>query len=104
MRMRALTSLLFFHTWLLFSAFAAPGEDLLLSKLPDQFKIAAKVPRAVLVNAVIASVKENRGLAPPVTAAAVRRGRDLPSIEAIVRAALRALGPTPTALEVLAVV
>jgi hypothetical protein len=102
--MRVLASLLFFQTWLLLTAFAAPGEDLLVSKLPSQFTMAAKVPRAILVYAVIASVKENRGLAPQITAAAVRRGQDSPSIEAIVRAALRALAPTPTALEVLAVV
>jgi len=66
--MRVLTSLFFFQTWLLFSAFAGPGEDLLVSKLPSQFRMAAKVPRAILVNAIVASVKENRGLAPQVTA------------------------------------
>lgn len=102
--MRVLTSLFFFQAFLLISVFAAPGEDLLVSKLPDEFKIVAKVPRAILVNALTASVKENRALAPQVTAAAVRRGRDLPSIQASVRAALRALAPRPTALEVLSVV
>jgi hypothetical protein len=48
-------------------------------------------------------VKGTRSLAPQITAAAVRRAIDCASAEAVLRAALRELAPTPTAMELFAI-
>lgn len=102
--MKQLTTVLLAGACLLGTAFANPGEDLLVSKLPGLYKRAAKVPRAALVDATTRAVTADRGLAPQVTAAAVRRAEGCDAVEAVVRTALRGLAPTPTSLEVHAIV
>jgi hypothetical protein len=102
--MKQLTTVLLAGACLLGTVFANPGEDLLLSKLPGSYKGAAKVPQAPLVDATTRAVRADRGLAPQVTAAAVRRAEDCDAVEAVVRTALRGLAPTPTSLEVHAIV
>jgi len=102
--MKHLTTVLLASVCLLGTAFATPGEDLLVSKLPGSYRKAAKVPQAPLVDATTRAVRADRGLAPQVTAAAVRRAEDCSAVEAVVRTALRGLAPTPTSLEVHAIV
>jgi hypothetical protein len=102
--MKHLTTVLLASVCLLGTAFASPGEDLLVSKLPGSYKGAAKVPQAPLVDATTRAVKADRGLAPQVTAAAVRRAEDCSAVDAVVHAALHDLQPTPTSLEVYAIV
>jgi hypothetical protein len=101
--MKHLTSVLLASVCLLGTAFASPGEDLLVSKLPGSYRKMAKVPQAPLVDATTRAVRADRGLAPQVTAAAVRRAEDCSAVDAVVRAALRDLAPTPTSLEVYAI-
>ena len=98
--MKELSSCLLVSACLLGAAFAGPGEDLLVSKLPGSYKRAVKVPQAPLVDATTKAVRADRGLAPQVTAAAVRRAEDCSAVDAVVSAALRDLAPTPTSLEV----
>ncbi len=101
--MKRFSAFLLAQTCLLLSAHATPGDDLLTSKLTGADRSATKVAEAPLVQATASSVKENRGLAPQVTAAAVRRAQDCHAVEAVVRTALRGLAPTPTPLEVYAI-
>jgi hypothetical protein len=102
--MKHLTTVLLASICLLGTAFASPGEDLLVSKLPGSYKKMAKVPQAPLVEATSRAVRADRGLAPQVTAAAARRAEDCSAVDAVVRAALRGLAPTPTSLETYAIV
>jgi hypothetical protein len=88
---------------LLVTALATPGDDLLVAKLPKDLRDAVKVPEGPLVQATRDAVKETRSLAPQITAAAVRRAADCTSAEAVLRAALRQLAPTPTAMELFAI-
>jgi hypothetical protein len=102
--MKHLITVLLASAGLLGTAFASPGEDLLVSKLSGSYKKMAKVPQAPLVDATTRAVSADRGLAPQITAAAVRRAEDCSAVEAVVRAALRDLAPTPTSLEAYAIV
>jgi hypothetical protein len=102
--MKHLITVLLASICVLGTAFASPGEDLLVSKLPGSYKKMAKVPQAPLVDATTRAVREDRGLAPQITAAAVRRAEDCSAVDAVVRAALRDLAPAPTSLETYAVV
>jgi hypothetical protein len=102
--MKHLITVLLASAGLLGIAFASPAEDLLVAKLPGSYKKMAKVPQAPLVEATTRAVSADRGLAPQITAAAVRRAEDCSAIEAVVRAALRDLAPTPTSLEAYAIV
>jgi hypothetical protein len=85
-------------------ALGMPGDDALVAKLPKEYKSAAKVPEGPLVQATTDAVHAERGMAPQITGAAERRAIDCSAGEAVLRAALRALAPTPTALEVFAIV
>jgi len=87
----------------LVAALATPGDDLLVAKLPKELRAAAKIPQDPLVQAVTEAVKESRPMAPQITSAAVQRAIDCAAAEAVLRAALRQLAPTPSAAEVLAV-
>jgi hypothetical protein len=87
----------------LVAALANSGDDLLVGKLPKELRAAAKVPQAPLVQAVTEAVKETRPKAPQITAAAVQRAIDCAAAEAVLRAVLRQLVPTPTEIEVLAI-
>lgn len=102
--MKHLTTVLLASACLLGTAFASPGEDLLISKLPGSYRKMAKVPEAPLVDATTRAVRADRGLAPQITAAAVRRAENCNAVDAVVRATLRDLQPTPTSLEVYAIV
>ena len=104
MFMKHLTTILLASVGLLGTAFATPAEDLLVSNLPGSYKKAAKVPQEPLVDATARAIRANRGLAPQVTAAAVRRAEGCGAAEAVVRTALHGLAPTPTPLEVHAIV
>jgi hypothetical protein len=100
------TLVVFFSLVLAFAlpAFGAPGDDALVAKLPKEYKTALKVPQTPLVQATTDAVHAQRGMAPQITGAAERRATDCAEGEAVLRAALRALAPTPTALEVFAIV
>jgi hypothetical protein len=100
---KILASICVLNVSLAVCAFASPGEDLLVSKLSPKFKTEVRVPQGPLVEATVESIKKDRALAPEITAAAVNRAEDCPSTEAVVRAALRQLAPTETALEVYAI-
>jgi hypothetical protein len=97
---------IFFSVFLGFTlpGLAMPGEDALVAKLPKEYKSATKVPQSPLVQATTDAIHAQRGLAPQITGAAERRATDCAVGEAVLRAALRALAPTPTALEVYAIV
>ena len=86
------------------NAWATPGEDALTSKLPPDLRNSAKVPTSPLVTATQEAIGARRDLAADITGAAVRRAQDCAATEAVVRAALQALTPTPTALEVYSIV
>jgi hypothetical protein len=98
-----IASALCLQVLLLVAALAAPGDDLLVAKLPKDLRNAAKVPERPLVQATKDAVKGGRSLAPQITAAAVRRATDCASAEAVLRAALHQLAPTPTAMELFAI-
>jgi hypothetical protein len=100
---KPVVSVLFLQALLLLGALAAPGDDSLVAKLPRDFRNAAKIPESPLVQATKDAVKESRSLAPQITAAAVRRAMDCASAEAVLRAALHQLAPTPTAMELFAI-
>jgi hypothetical protein len=102
--MKHLTTVLLASVCWFGTAFASPSEDLLVSKLPGSYKKTPKVPQIFLVDATARAVRADRGLAPQITAAAVRRAEDCGAVEAVVRTALRGLAPTPTPLEVHAIV
>jgi hypothetical protein len=87
----------------LVAALATPGDDLLVAKLPKELRAATKIPQDPLVQAVTEAVQESRPMAPQITRAAVQRAIDCAAAEAVLRAALRQLAPTPSAAEVLAV-
>jgi hypothetical protein len=88
---------------LLVAALATSGDDSLITKLPKDLRNAAKVAEKPLVQATKDAVKETRSLAPQITAAAMLRATDCASAEAVLRAALGALAPEPTAKEFLSV-
>jgi len=88
---------------LLVVTFASPGDDLLRAKLPEDQRDAPHVAEAPLVGAVEAAVKDDRALAPQITAAAERRAIDCPTAERVLRTVLRELVPAPTAREFLAI-
>jgi hypothetical protein len=100
---KPVASVLCLQMLLLVAALATPGDDLLVAKLPKDLRNAAKVPERPLVQATKDAVKESRTLAPQITAAAVRRATDCASAEAVLRAALHQLAPTPTAMELFAI-
>jgi len=102
--MKHLTTVLLASLGLLGTAFGSPGEDLLVSKLPGSYRKMDKVPQAPLVDATTRAVTAERGLAPQITAAAVRRAEDCSAVDAVIRASLRDLAPNPTSLEVYAIV
>jgi hypothetical protein len=87
----------------LVAALATPGDDLLVAKLPKELRAAAKIPQAPLVQAVTEAVKESRPMAPQITRAAVQRAIDCAAAEAVLRAALRQLAPSPSEVEVLVI-
>jgi hypothetical protein len=100
---KPVASVLCLQVLLLVAALATPGDDLLVAKLPKDLRNAAKVPEGPLVQATKDAVKGSRSLAPQITAAAaVRRATDCASAEAVLRAALHQLVPTPTAMELFA--
>jgi hypothetical protein len=88
---------------LLVATFGSPGDDLLRAKLPEDLRDAAHVTEAPLVEAVKDAVKDDRALAPQITAAAVQRAIDCPVAERVLRTVLRELVPAPTAREFLAI-
>jgi hypothetical protein len=88
---------------LLVATFASPGDDLLRAKLPEDQRDATHVAEAPLVGAVKEAVKDDRALAPQITAAAERRAIDCPTAERVLRTVLRELVPAPTAREFLAI-
>jgi hypothetical protein len=100
---KSVVSVLCLQLLLLVTALASPGDDLLVAKLPKDLQNASKVPEAPLVQATTDAVKGSRSLAPQITAAAVRRAMDCAAAEAVLRAALRQLAPTPTAMELFAI-
>jgi hypothetical protein len=95
--------IVFVQLGLLVATFASPGDDLLRAKLPADQRDAAQVAEAPLVEAVKDAVKDDRALAPQITAAAVRRAIDCPVAERVLRTVLRELVPAPTAREFLAI-
>ena len=95
--------IVFVQLGLLVATFASPGDDLLRAKLPEDQRDAAQVAEAPLVEAVKDAVKDDRGLAPQITAAAVRRAIDCPVAERVLRTVLRELVPAPAAREFLAI-
>jgi hypothetical protein len=100
---KSVVSAICLQALLLVAALASPGDDALVAKLPNDLKNAPKVAEAPLVKATTEAVRENRTLAPQITAAAVRRAEDCGAAEAVLRAALRQLAPNPTAMEVYAI-
>jgi hypothetical protein len=100
---KPVASVLCLQMLLLVAALATPGDDLLVAKLPKDLRNSAKVPERPLVQATKDAVKGSRTLAPQITAAAVRRATDCASAEAVLRAALHQLAPTPTAMELFAI-
>ena len=95
--------IVFLQANLLVVTFASPGDDLLRAKLPEDQRDAAHVVEAPLVEAVKDAVKDDRSLAPQITAAAVQRAIDCPVAERVLRTVLRELVPAPTAREFLAI-
>ena len=95
--------IVFLQATLLVVTFASPGDDLLRAKLPEDQRDAAHVVEAPLVEAVKDAVKDDRDLAPQITAAAVQRAIDCPVAERVLRTVLRELVPAPTAREFLAI-
>jgi hypothetical protein len=100
---KPVASVLCLQVLLLVAALATPGDDLLVAKLPKDLRSAAKVPERPLVQATKDALKGSRSLAPQITAAAVRRATDCASAEAVLRAVLHQLAPTPTAMELFAI-
>ena len=100
---KPVASVLCLQVLLLVAALATSGDDLLVAKLPKDLRNVAKVPEGPLVQATKDAVKGSRSLAPQITAAAVRRATDCASAEAVLRAALPQLVPTPTAMELFAI-
>jgi hypothetical protein len=94
---------LLLHLALLASTLALPGDDLMRAKLPEDQRDAVQVPEQFLVPAVKDAVREDRGLAPQITAAGVRRAVDCSAAEAVLRTVLRGLDPEPSAKEFLAI-
>jgi hypothetical protein len=101
LKVSGLTLLL--HLALLVSTIATPGDDLIRAKLPDDQRDAIHVPEGLLVQASKDAVREDRTLAPQITAAGVRRAGDCSTAEAVLRAVLRGLDPEPSAKEFLAI-
>jgi hypothetical protein len=98
---KTLGSVVVLQLALLATTLALPGDDLLQSKLPRDQRNALEVPEKPLVDAAKAAVKEDRGVASQITAAAVRRASDCPTAESVLRAVLRELDPAPSAREFL---
>jgi hypothetical protein len=86
------------------NAWATPGDDLLISELTHDLRNSAKVPTSPLVTVTQQAIGARRDIAADITGAAVRRAEDCSATEAVVKAALQALAPTPTALEVYSIV
>jgi hypothetical protein len=101
--LKVLGFILLLHLALLASTFALPGDDLIRAKLPADQRDAIQVPEQLLVPAVKDAVREDRGLAPQITAAGVHRAVDCSTAEAVLRAVLRGLDPEPSAKEFLAI-
>jgi hypothetical protein len=101
--LKALGFTLLLHLALLASTLALSGEDLLRAKLPEDQRDALQVPEQFLVSAVKEAVREDRDLAPQITAAGVRRAMDCSAAEAVLRAVLRGSDPEPSAKEFLAI-
>jgi hypothetical protein len=95
--------IVFLQLRLLVVTLASPGDDLLSAKLPTDQRDATHVPEAALVEAVKDAVKEDRALAPQITAAAVRRAVDCSAAEQVLRTVLRELVPVPAPREFLAI-
>jgi hypothetical protein len=100
---KSVASILCLQALFAIAALASPGDDLLIARLPKDLQNASKVPETPLVQATKEAVKGDRSLAPQITAAAVRRAMDCAAAEAVLRAALRQLAPTPTAMELFAI-
>ena len=100
---RASALIFLLQSALLLISLASSGGDLLDAKLPETQQKAAHVPETVLVQAVKDAVRENRALAPQITAEGVRRAIDCSAAEAVLRAVLRELVPEPSAKEFLAI-
>jgi hypothetical protein len=91
------------HLALLASTIASPGDDLVRAKLPEDQRDTNSVPEVLLVPAVKDAVREDRSLAPQITAAGVHRAVDCSAAEAVLRTVLRGLYPEPSAKEFLAI-
>jgi hypothetical protein len=81
----------------------SPGEKALTDKLPKALRSLTQVQTEPLLEAAKEAVAQNRGLAPQITGAAVRRAENCDAVEKLVRMALHRLQPTPTPLEVFAI-
>jgi hypothetical protein len=95
--------ILLLHLALLAPTLALPGDDLLRAKLPEDQRDVLQVPEQFLVPAVKDAVREDRDLAPQITAAGVRRAMDCSAAETVLRAVLRGLDPEPSAKEFLVI-
>jgi hypothetical protein len=91
------------HLALLVSTLASPGDDLIRAKLPEDQRDVARVAESLLVPAVKDAVREDRDLAPQITAAGVRRAVDCSAAETVLRTVLHGLDPEPSAKEFLAI-
>src|SRR6201987_940995 len=101
LKVSGLTLLL--HLALLASTLALPGDDSLRAKLPEDQRDVLQVPEQFLVPAVKDAVREDRDLAPQITAAGVRRAMDCSAAETVLKAVLRGLDPEPSAKEFIAI-
>jgi hypothetical protein len=91
------------HLALLVSTIASPGDDSIRAKLPEDQRDAVRVPEAILVAAVKSALRQDRGLAPQIAAAGVRRAVDCSAAETVLRTVLRGLDPEPAPKEFLAI-